>query len=296
VSTSPVSAQKPRRRVWRVLRTVVLTLVLAYGGVFIVLLALERWLVFRPTSYTDQWLDPPAAIRAEDLWLSLEGGVKIHAWWCPPAGWEPSHGALLYAHGNAGNLSHRAEGVRRWQERFAYAVLIFDYPGYGRSTGKPSETGCYAAADAVYDWLLREKDVPAEQIVLYGGSLGGGVAIDLAVRRPYRALVLVNTFTSIPDMAARLYPWLPARRFIRNRFENRAKIGKTAGRVFIAHGTADRMIPFSMGEELYAAAPEPKRFFPLEGFDHNNAPGPDFYVAMKDFLAEVAASRTGAGQ
>jgi len=261
-----------------------------YLGVFLVLLALERWLIFHPTTSLASWVEPRPALHAEDVWLSLADGARIHAWWCPADGWRPSKGAVLYAHGNAGNLSHRAESVRLWQEHTGMGVLIFDYPGYGRSTGKPNEAGCYAAADAAYDWLLHEQHVAPETIVLYGGSLGGAVAIELATRRPYRALILVSTFTSIPDMATQLYPWLPARRFIRNRFESLDKIGRTRGHVFLAHGTADRFIPFSMGERLFAAAPEPKVFLPLVGYDHNDGAGPEFYAEVTRFLARPAAN------
>ncbi|MBI1914441.1 MAG: alpha/beta hydrolase [Planctomycetes bacterium] len=291
MSTVPGGTDVPRQRTWtRRLRRVVLLLGSLYLGVFLVLLALERWLIFHPTTYPADWIDPPPALHAEDVWLSLEDGARIHAWWCPAEGWRPSKGAILYAHGNAGNLSYRAEPVRMWQEHTGMGVLIFDYPGYGRSSGKPNEAGCYAAADAGYDWLLREQHIAPESVVLYGGSLGGAVMIELATRRPYRALVVVSAFTSIPDMAAQLYPWLPTRRFIRNRFESLDKIGRTQGRVFLAHGTADRFIPYSMGERLFAAAPEPKAFLPLVGHDHNDGAGPEFYAEVVRFLARTGAT------
>jgi hypothetical protein len=110
------------------------------------------------------------------------------------------------------------------------------------------------------------------------------VSVDLATRRDYRALVLVSPFTSVSDMATKQYPWLPARRFIRNRFDNLAKIGRCAGRVFLAHGTADRFVPYWMGEKLFAAAPEPKRLFPMAGHDHHHTPGADFYQELQRFL------------
>lgn len=256
---------------------------------------LERPLVFRPISHAQHWVEAPPALGAEDVWLQLGMGVTVHGWWCPPAGWTPAQGALLYSQGYRGNLSQRGETIRRWQERVGRAVLIYDYPGYGRSTGKPSEDACYAAATAACDWLTREKGVAPRDVLLYGGSLGGGVAIELATRRPYRAVVLVGAFTSIPDMAARRYPWLPVRRFIRNRFDNLAKIG-CIGRVFIAHGTADRFVPFSMAERLFAAAAEPKRLFPMTGFDHHHTPGPEFYTAIADFLQEIEHDREHARQ
>ncbi len=288
MTTAPATA-RPTRTWPRRLRRAALCLAGAYLGVFLLLLALERWLLFHPTAHDRHWEAPPPAIRAEDVWLPLDNDVVVHAWWCPTERWKPSDGALLYAHGNAGNLSHRGGAVRRWQEGLGTGVLIFDYPGDGRSTGTPGEAACYAAADVACDWLTRDKGVAPERIVLLGKSLGGGVAVELATRRPYRALVLLSAFTSVPDMAANLYPWLPVRPFVRNRFENLKKIADTPGRVFVAHGTADRMIPFAMAERLFEAAPGPKRLFPLHGHDHNQGPGPDFYENVARFLREVEA-------
>jgi fermentation-respiration switch protein FrsA (DUF1100 family) len=194
---------------------------------------------------------------------------------------------VLYCHGNAGNLSHRASAITSWQKELGQSVLIFDYPGFGRSEGKPDEAGCYAAANAAYDWLTQVQKVPPERILLYGGSLGGGVAVDLASRQPHRALVLVKTFTSIPDVAQSVYPWLPARWLVRSRFDNLEKIRQCTQPVFIAHGTADRLVPFAQGERLFAAANEPKRFLAMPGIDHNSGVTPAFYSTLRDFLAQV---------
>jgi fermentation-respiration switch protein FrsA (DUF1100 family) len=257
-----------------------------YIGVIIVMLLLENWLLFHPIRATTEWLAPPNS-RVQDVELHTSDGTLIHAWWCPKEHWEPTQGALLYCHGNAGNLSHRSYNIARWQEHMDISVLIFDYPGYGRSEGKPSEAGCYAAADAAYDWLTTTMNVAPGQVLIYGGSLGAGMAVDLACRRPYRALVLVSAFTSIPDMAQKLYPWLPARWLVRNQFDNLAKVGKCDGRIFVAHGTADSLTPFTQGKQLFAAARDPKEFFPLQGCDHNDALGPEFFTALRQFLAKV---------
>jgi fermentation-respiration switch protein FrsA (DUF1100 family) len=278
-----------RSRLRRVARLGVF-LVYGYLGVLVVLLFLENWFLFRPTRAADGWFEPPAGLAVRDVELTSADGTPLHAWWVEPPGWKPGQGALLYCHGNAGNLSHRGEGLRRWRDRMGLAVLIFDYPGYGRSGGKPTEAGCYAAADAAYDWLTEAQGVRGEDVVLYGGSLGGASAIDLAARRPFRALVLVSAFSSFGDMAQKTFPWLPARRLVRNQFDNLTKIATLPGRVFIAHGTADRLVPFGHGERLFAAAPGPKRFFPMQGHDHNDVPGPDFYEALRRFLDETRAS------
>jgi fermentation-respiration switch protein FrsA (DUF1100 family) len=241
----------------------------------------ESRFIFHPIRADREWLPPPNEL-VQDIELRT-ADASIHAWWCPTPDWQPEHGAVLYCHGNAGNLSHRGTGITRWQDHFHQAVLIFDYPGYGRSTGRPGESGCYAAAGACYSWLLETKSIGPEHIRLYGGSLGGAVAVELASRERYRSMVLVSTFTSIPDMAKVHYSWAPAR-LIRTRFDNLAKIALCNRPLFMAHGTADRVIPFSQGQRLFEAAKDPKQFFAMEGYDHQNAPGPEFYRALKEFL------------
>jgi fermentation-respiration switch protein FrsA (DUF1100 family) len=261
-------------------------LVFSYLGVVVVLLALEHRLVFCPTPAVEDWLPPPSP-EVQDVGFICADGVRVHAWWYPHP---RAAGALLYLHGNAGNLSHRAQSIAKFHDGLEESVLIVDYPGYGRSGGRPSEKGCYAAADAAYDWLLEAQKVDPAKIILYGGSLGGGVAVDLASRRPHRAVVLVKTFTSAPDVACCIYPWLPARWLMRTRFDSLGKIGKIHQPVFIAHGTADALIPFEQGKRLYEAANPPKEFYTLDGADHNDPLPSDFIPRLKSFLhsAETA--------
>jgi fermentation-respiration switch protein FrsA (DUF1100 family) len=256
-------------------------------GVLLVLLALERRFIFFPVPALEEWLPPPSDLHIENVELTSSSGTRIHAWWMTPPGWKASQGALLYCHGNAGNLSHRGEGLRRWRDLMGLAVLIFDYPGYGYSSGVPTEAGCYAAADAGYDWLVRVTRVPGERLLLYGGSLGGAVAADVAVRRPHRGLVLVSSFTSVADMAKLRFPWLPARWLLRHRFDTLSKISTCRRPVFIAHGTADTIVPYAQGDRLFAAANEPKQFFPMPGYDHNHTPSPDFYRSLTEFFARA---------
>jgi fermentation-respiration switch protein FrsA (DUF1100 family) len=260
-----------------------------YLGVLIVLLFLENWFLFHPVKYAEDWMAPPAGAKVEDVYLTSADGTALHAWWLAPDGWTPAQGAVLYCHGNGGNLSYWGEGMRSWRDQLGCGVLIFDYPGYGRSAGKPSEAGCYASGAAAYDWLVEVRKVRGANIILVGESLGGGIATELATRRPFRALVLTKAFTSVPDMAQKTFPWLPARWLVRNRFDNLKKIATLSGPVFIAHGTADGLVPFSQGERLFRAAAEPKEFLPLRGQDHNDPPGPEFYQALRDFLARTGA-------
>ncbi len=166
---------------------------------------------------------------------------------------------------------------------------MFDYPGYGKSGGKPTEAGCYAAGEASYKWLTDTAKIPANRIVLMGESLGSGPAVELATRHDHRALVLVFTFTTLPAAAKYHYPWLPVNMLMRTRFDNLAKIGQCPRPVFIAHGTADNIVPFAQGEALFAAANEPKEFLRIEGADHDLALiGPLLCAPLAKFLAECA--------
>jgi len=261
--------------------------VLCYLGVLVVLLFLENRLLFHPLRATEYWLPPPN-VRVRDVQLPTVSGTRIHGWWCPVKNWQPAQGAMLYCHGNAGNLSCRSEAIALWQQALGLSVLIFDYPGYGPSEGTPTEATCYASADAAYDWLTRTMKVPPDHVAIYGGSLGGAVAVDLASRQPHRALILVKSFTSIPDAAQALYPWLPVRWLVRNRFDNLEKIGRCTRPIFVAHGTADRLIPFAQGKRLFEAASQPKHFLAMAGLDHNDGLSPEFFSALRSFLDATA--------
>jgi fermentation-respiration switch protein FrsA (DUF1100 family) len=261
------------------IRRLLFVLAGSYLGVILVLLALENHLIFHPLRAADDWVAPPNTdVRNIELDVS---GARIHGWWCPV----PDAGtAVLFCHGNAGNLSHRGYAVGMWHRHLHSSVLLFDYPGYGHSTGTPTEANCYASGEAAFDWLTHNASVPADRIILVGESLGCAVAIELASHRNHHALVLISPFTSMPDLAQKLYPWLPARFLVRSRFDNLTKIARCRAPVFIAHGDADELVPFAMAEQLYAAAHEPKRLFTLHGHDHNLPPDSGFYTALAEFL------------
>ena len=255
-----------------------------YVAIIVVLLLMEDWLLYVPGGA--DLGKPPAGIAVENVEMTSSRGDRIHAWWAVPKDWQPEQGAVLFCHGNGGNLGHRGRALPRWTGEMGQAVLLFDYPGYGRSNGKPSEEGCYAAGDAAYDWLRDVQKVPPERLLIYGGSLGGGTAVELAWRRPHRALVLVASFTSFPDMAQTRFPWLPGRWLVHNQFDNVGKIADCRGPVFIAHAPRDGLIPFQQGERLFAAAQEPKRFLPMPNYRHNDIPADEFYPVLRAFLAD----------
>ncbi len=258
---------------------------LGYAGLTAVLLLLEDFFLYHPSGPDDA--PPPADVAVEDVTLTSADGTPLHAWWGAPPGWKPADGAVLFCHGNGGHLAWRAGVLRSWLPT-GQAMLLFDYPGFGKSAGQPSEAGCYAAGDAAFAWLTDVQGVDPGRVLLYGGSLGGAVAIDLATRRRCRALFLVSTFTSFPDMAQKVVPWVPGRWLVRNQFNSLAKIGSVRVPVFIAHDRDDGLIPFSQAERLYAAAHEPKRFFPTTGIPHNDQPGSDVFPELWRFLDEYA--------
>ncbi len=241
------------RSVWHRLARLGLYLIGIYLGVLLMLLMLENWFLFHPDTALESWAPPPAGQDVRDVYLSSAEG-SLHAWWTRPRDWSPDQGAVLYFHGNAGNLSHRGDVICHWRDELHQAVLIVDYPGYGRSEGSPTESGCYATGDAAHEWLTEKTGVPGSRIMLVGGSLGGTVATHLATTRPSRALVLVAAFTSFPDMAQKTFPWLPCRWLVRNQMDNLARVGRLKQPLFIAHSTSDALVPYTMAERLFAAA------------------------------------------
>jgi pimeloyl-ACP methyl ester carboxylesterase len=278
-STTDLPPARTRRIRWR---RWLAGLTLGYIGFLIVLLALENRFVYHPLPATQAWVPAPDA-AIQDVEFESQTGDRIHGWWWPRPG---ATTAMLYCHGNAGNLSHRAGTLIRFADALDSSALIFDYPGYGHSTGVPTERSCVAAGEAAWHWLATEQKFPAERITLVGASLGGAVATDLAREHGCRALVLVKAFTSIPDMATSRFPWLPARYFVRHRYDNLEKLPHVHRPVFITHGTADRVIPFSHGERLFAAANEPKEFVPLPGNDHNDGLPDELFTRLRRFVTE----------
>jgi fermentation-respiration switch protein FrsA (DUF1100 family) len=197
----------------------------------------------------------------ESVALSTDDGVRLSAWFIPhPA----PRATLLFFHGNAGNLSHRLESIRLFHE-LGLAVFIIDYRGYGESEGRPTEAGTYIDATAAWRYLVETRQIPPQDIVIFGRSLGGAIAAELASRTRPGALILESAFTSVPNMAARLYPWLPVRSISRFRYDTRRALDTIACPVLIIHSREDEVIPFAEGEQLYAHAREPKRFLELRG-------------------------------
>lgn len=201
-----------------------------------------------------------------DVQLETSDGVRLHGWYVNA---EDAKGTVLFLHGNAGNISHRIDSIEIFNA-LGVDVFIIDYRGYGRSEGKISERGAYLDAQAAYRYLVDERSIDPSHIVIFGRSLGGAIAAQLAATHAAGALIVESSFTSAADMAAELYPFLPARLLLRLEFPVAEHVAAATAPVLIVHARDDEIIPFAMGQKLFDAAAEPKAFLAIEG-DHNTA-------------------------
>jgi uncharacterized protein len=240
----------------------------------------ERSLVFHPSPFPDgRW--EPCDLGHEEATFESGDGTRLHGWFAEAAN---PRAVVLYAHGNAGNLTSRAWVLRLFRDRLKCSVLVFDYRGYGKSDGEPDEAGVLADARAARRWLASRTGVAEKDIVLVGASLGGAVAVDLAAEDGARGLVLENTFTSLPDVAAEHLPLVPVRWLMRTRLDSLSKIARYQGPLLQTHGGADRVVPFALGKQLFDAANEPKRFVAVADGGHNDPPAREYVEALEEFI------------
>lgn len=287
----------PRRR-RRPLRRFVISLVIALTFALGVIVLFEDHMIYFPTRYpVGRWdttaVDPSGRIAVSDCWFTADDGVGLHGWWAKPP--VPASGApatadlvVLFFHGNAGNLSDRAE-ILLALASLPVQVLMVDYRGYGRSAGRPSEAGLYRDARAAWRYLTAVQGVAPSQIVLYGESLGGAVAIELATAVEPAALIVQSSFTSVPALAARYYPFVPGF-LIRTKMDSLARITEVRCPVLVAHSPSDEIVPYTHGRTLFDAASEPKRFHEITGAGHNTTwlvGGRELLATLGDFLRSL---------
>jgi fermentation-respiration switch protein FrsA (DUF1100 family) len=243
------------------------------------------------------WIVTPGrlGLRAEEVQLEPEPGIQLHAWFFPVSN---SLASLLFCHGNAGNVSHRLENVASLVQT-GFQVLLFDYRGYGHSSGQPSEKGLYRDAIAAWEYLLGRKDSIERPLIIFGRSLGGAVAIDLAnhIGTPdpnvSTGLVIESTFTSIQTLARLIFrlalPNLPVK------YDSLSKIGRIRMPLLAIHGEQDELIPYADGQALFKAAPEPKAWYPIPGAGHNDTylvGGKTYFQRLASFARDLARSQT----
>ena len=264
-----------------------------FAGVALALLLFLRWVEPRMIYLPVRPLDRTPAdlgLAYEDVTLTASDGEKLHAWFLPSQA--PARVTLLFLHGNAGNISHRFDKLAVLRVLGA-DVLIVDYRGYGRSTGRPDETGTYRDADAAYVYLTSARRIEPRRLVVYGESLGTAIAVDLAARRPVGGLVLESGFSSGVQVARELFPFFPAGWLLRNRYDSVTKIGAVQAPVLLLHSRDDEFFGWHHPKRLYDATLAPKQLVELRG-GHNDAflvSSAAFAQALEVFFAQVAPDR-----
>ena len=272
-----------------------LVLFVALFVIIILLMALfERSLIFFPTRYPTGFWDAEAVARGsgceiEECFFDSADGVRLHSWWCRRTKGGENDPVLLFFHGNAGNLSDRAELVLELARRVQAQVFVVGYRGYGRSEGKPSEDGLFLDARAAWRFLTAERGVEPGRIVIFGKSLGGAVAVDLAMDTEAAGLIVESSFTSIPDMAGRHYPFVP-KFLVRTQMNSLSKIGGISCPKLFVHSKSDEVVPFDLGKTLFDTASEPKVFYEVVGAGHNETwlvGGEAYFEALRTFVSDA---------
>lgn len=263
---------------WSVFQIVLLV----YLGLMALLYFKQSSLVFLP-EMDRHFRASPAEIGLPftPLGLATSDGENLDGWFVPADAKQTPRGLVIFFHGNAGNIAHRLDYLRMFHD-LGLSTLIIDYRGYGRSSGTPSEAGSYLDADAAWRHATLTLGFPADRIVIFGESLGGGIATRLAVANRPGALVLASTFTSIPDLGAELYPLLPVRLLANIRYDNLARLPQVACPILVMHSRDDDIIPFSHGRRLFESARAPKQFLEMSG-GHNEG----FVFARQDWIRQL---------
>ncbi len=259
------------------------------AGFYVLLLAtlflLQSCLIYHPDTPTRAIVATPDSIGLdfESVKIPTEDDVTLDAWFVPA---KNARGVLLFFHGNAGNISHRLESIRLFN-RMRLSTLILDYRGYGQSEGEPSEEGTYRDAEAAWRYLTGRRGISPKRIVIFGRSLGGAVAAHAAKGREAGALILESAFTSVPDMAAQIYWFLPVRWLTRFDYDTESALASVSVPVLIIHSPEDQIVPYSHGRALFAAAREPKQFLEING-GHNTG----FLQSEQKYLQGIDAFLT----
>jgi len=247
-----------------ILVSIALLIVGVYAILGLTLYFMQPSFLYRPVREVEY--DPgDLDLAFEKVVLPTQDGLKLAAWYVPAAG---ARYTILFCHGNSGNISHRLDTINLWNE-LGFNILVFDYRGYGQSQGQPSEEGTYRDARTAWDWLVRDKHVRPDRIIIHGRSLGGAIAANLAVQVEPAGLIVESTFTSYEDMGKEFYPYLPVHWFASFKYRTIDAVRRAACPVLIVHSRNDELVPFEFGRRLFEAADEPKQFVQIDG-RHND--------------------------
>jgi uncharacterized protein len=285
------------RRGWKLIRretlyALLVALVFMGGILFFGIRWIETAITFHPVRYHEgeTWMLPRGG---EEVWFKTVDGVRLHGWFVRAQSETPA-ATVIYFHGNGGNINNLGWLGEELAAR-GFDTLLFDYRGYGRSEGAVTgEQGIYADADAAYDYVLKERGVRPDKIVLYGQSLGTTAVADVASRRAAGAIILESGLSSASDMAASIFPWLPSllHGLGQNRFESARKLASVRCPILITHGDPDPTIPTEQGRKLYAAAKEPKKLIIIPGAGHgvSGFGGDAYFDTLAEFIREAVES------
>lgn len=283
-------ARPERRRKAKLLRVVLLAalvfgLLLAIAYVAGAAGMIDRFFVYFPDK-TLSASPEGLGLAYEDVVFEADDGYRLHGWYVPAGG----DVTLLWFHGNAGNIADRLTNLKLVHDKLQVNVFLFDYRGYGRSQGKPSEKGLYRDAEAALTYLWSRDDISQERVVYFGRSLGAAVAVELAARYHPYGLILESTFPSIPYLAGHNYPVIPSwlvKPFVRARYDSLKKISGVGAPLLMLHGDSDDIVPIKAGRTLFDAANEPKSFYVVPGAGHNDIPtvgGSDYFDRLRGFM------------
>lgn len=247
---------------------------------------LDQLFVYHPEPWIERDWARLSGLPLEDVWFQAADGTRLFGWYVEASASSP---VLLWCHGNAGNIIHRLENLAELH-RIGLSVFLFDYRGYGRSSGRPSEEGLHQDALAAYDYLVVTRGVRPERLVLFGRSLGAAVAGELASRKPAAGLILEAPFPSIAAMARAHYLGLPMHWLLSGRFPLEERLAQVHMPVLVVHGDRDEIVPIALGRRVFEAAREPKFFYVIEGADHNDTyrvGGRAYFGRLREFIRDV---------
>ena len=246
----------------------------------------ESTFVFQPSPWEDRNWAQLSGLPLEEVWLAVTDGVTVFGWFVNAGSTAP---VILWCHGNAGNVSHRLGNIRQLHQR-GISVFIFDYRGYGRSTGVPSEPGFYQDALACYDYLIHQRRISGKTMIIFGRSLGSGVAGEVAVQRDSAGLIVEGAFPSIQAMSDHHYFGLPARWVMDVEFNLMQKVQALKVPLLVIHGDRDSVVPMFLGKQVFDAASEPKWWYAVSSAGHNDVPlvgGESYFREIDTFLHRV---------
>ena len=245
---------------------------------------LDQLFVYHPHPWEDRDWARASGLPLEDVGFASADGTKLFGWYVESTA---ASAVLLWCHGNAGNIIHRLENLRELY-RIGLSVFLFDYRGYGRSQGRPSEKGLYQDAMAAYDYVTRQRRITADRMVLFGRSLGAAVAGEVAAHKPASSLILESCFPSIEAVAKYYYHGLPVHWLLGASFRLIDRLPHLSMPKLFVHGDRDSIIPLPLGEEAFHAAKAPKEFYLVKGADHNDLPfvgGRPYYAKLREFIS-----------